>query len=159
MQKKNQKFWSVCGWFAAILAQLVYWSCFIFRHNTIIMSPGGRLHPDYTYAQVKVMMLQKPESFDTFFVFCVDLMVPFLFLVLLFTIYETHLSPENSYHAPLPLRLSIIGIGLALAQFFVYKNYRSEYYLLYMPASKTFVASLIWFAMCFSEKFYSKTKN
>jgi len=95
MHNENQKFWLICGWAASVLSQLIYWCAFIFRHNTIIISPGGRLHPAYTYAQVDAMMAQKLAPFDNLFAFCIDLMVPFLSLVLLFVIYEIHLSPKR----------------------------------------------------------------
>ena len=64
MHNENQKFWLICGWAASVLSQLIYWCAFIFRHNTIILSPGGRLHPAYTYAQVDAMMAQKLAPFE-----------------------------------------------------------------------------------------------
>ncbi len=159
MHNENQKFWLICGWAASVLSQLIYWCAFIFRHNTIILSPGGRLHPAYTYAQVDAMMAQKLAPFDDLFAFCIDLMVPFLSLVLLFVIYEIHLSPKKPHHAPLFLRLGIVAAGLAFMQLLIYLNYHAEYYLLYMPAGKILVASLVWFAMCICEKIFKVKAN
>ncbi len=146
-----KNFWPVCGWAAAVLSQLVFWSIFFLRHDEIIMSPGNGLHPAYTAAQVDAMLAQGVQPYDTLFAVFADLLTPFLFFSLLFVIYEVHLSRKAPHAAPLAWRLGIVAAGLVLMQVLIRFNYNAEYYLLYMHAEKVLVVSLVWFAMCLAE--------